>query len=108
MGYWVEHQYPYKDYTIGNWENRAFVENSEGMYYSYPADKFNEIAHIRFDFDGEFKNLIGREFGEDTNAVYDETLDRIVVDISGKGGVSYRQLSYNETGDNVYDVYFQG
>ena len=37
-----------------------------------------------FDFDGEFKNLIGREFGEDTNAVYDETLDRIVVDISVK------------------------
>lgn len=108
MVYWVEHQYPYKDYTIGNWENGAFVENSEGMIYAYPADKFNEIAHILFDFDGEFKNLIGREFGEDTNAVYDETLDKIVVDISGKGGVSYRQLSYNETGDNVYDVYFQG
>lgn len=45
---------------------------------------------------------------EDTKRqIYDEALDRIVVDISGKGGVSYRQLSYNETGDNVYDVYFK-
>lgn len=110
IGNWMSDQYSLvsSDYLVGLVdENGVFTENSEGWHLSYPADKFEEIAHKLFDFEGTVRDLKAKETGGYDIIRYDEKTDRYIYVPLGLGGTDYRQNGYVPCEDGSYDVYFQ-
>ncbi len=110
IGYWVERQYSAvegDDFLCGTLESGVFKEDKDGMCYSFPADKFEAIAHRLFDFEGTLREMIERDTDQYPQLTYDAANDRFIYQLIGKGGVPYRQNGYVPCDDGSYDVYFQ-
>ena len=77
------------------------------MPFAYPADKFETIAHLIFDFEGTFKDKMQKEASVSTNIAYDAESDSIVTFYGGKGGAYFKQNGYVNNNDGTYSVFFQ-
>lgn len=112
IGYWTFCQYDSvygDDYTKGRWENGKFnaVEDGLGLDISYPADKFETVAHRLFTFDGTLKDMIEKENDPDSQLVYDVENNRYVYMLRGKGGIPFRVNGYIPQDNGSFDVYIQ-
>ena len=112
IAYWTSYHYDkiYKDESIvGLWENGKFTvsEDGDGSDFAYAADKFEDVAHHLFDFDGTLRELIEKENNPNCQLAYDAENGRYVYMLRGKGGVPYRINGYILQENGSYDVYIQ-